>query len=138
MAHARPVDKEPSGKRRPSIYSNTPGRLASAAEAKREAFWNKRSGFTRRDFFKVYFIQDHTGAIKIGIAEYPALRLGSLQVAHPHPLKLLGVCEGGRRLERELHEAFSHNRLSGEWYRPSEGLLRRIGDLTETAGEGGV
>jgi hypothetical protein len=42
------------------------------------------------------------------------------------PLRLLGVLEGGRRLEKRLHRDWRFQRLEGEWFKASAELLAYI------------
>ena len=41
-------------------------------------------------------------------------------------LSLLGIIEGGRSLEKDLHKRFSDQRVKGEWFKPSPDLLMFI------------
>lgn len=84
-------------------------------------------------FFTVYFIREPTaGAIKIGIAFDPEVRLGTIQACHPFNLEMLGTCPGGLPLEKALHAEFAADRLLGEWFRPSERLTARIYELCKS------
>lgn len=76
----------------------------------------------------VYFVQEENdGPIKIGWAANPIKRLSSMQSGNPRKLQLLGAIKTRRRsLERELHEKFSIDRLSGEWFSPSAALIHFI------------
>jgi len=75
----------------------------------------------------VYFITaSNKDNIKIGCASCPEDRLDYLQTGSPVRLKLLGVMEGGRKKERELHNQFAHLRQHGEWFERSESLLNFI------------
>jgi len=61
----------------------------------------------------VYFARRADGAIKIGWTERdPAVRARDQGY-----LTLLGVYDGGRQLERELHARFAASRLKGEFFR---------------------
>jgi hypothetical protein len=75
----------------------------------------------------VYFVQQgRDGPIKIGIADDPDLRLGQLQCGNPRLLYIRATEPGGVRLERALHKQFAHARMQGEWFEPSDDLLKRI------------
>lgn len=75
----------------------------------------------------VYFIQgDNSGAVKIGITTDLDRRLRELQVATAETLAVIGQVPGGREMERELHERFKDQRLTGEWFVPSGDLLAYI------------
>lgn len=72
----------------------------------------------------VYFISAECGGpIKIGKSICPETRMADLQVANPNKLHLLATC---RRIESILHVLFDNGRIRGEWFRPSERLLRFI------------
>jgi excisionase family DNA binding protein len=76
----------------------------------------------------VYFIQATVGGpIKIGLSQDVDLRLASLQLSSPFPLRLLATVPGGRRREYELHRQFAKHRLHGEWFSDAApGLLALI------------
>ena len=70
--------------------------------------------------YVVYLISNGTH-YKIGKTKNIESRLKSLQTSSPSKLELISVFETGSKnrmdiLERELHEHFSDNRLSGEWF----------------------
>jgi len=68
----------------------------------------------------VYFIGDQEH-VKIGFTGGSALRrLDQLQTGNPRQLILYGVIEGGRSLEKRLHEHFDIYRVEGEWFRLTE------------------
>jgi hypothetical protein len=78
----------------------------------------------------VYFIQGRKlGLIKIGIAWSARERMKSLQTGSPDELILLATESGGSERERELHNLFSSSRSHGEWFYPTEELMRYIEDL---------
>ena len=79
----------------------------------------------------VYFVQSgESGPIKIGVAVDVAARIAVLQTATPTPLELLGVVpRGGRELERLLHKELAEDRLTGEWFWPSEKVQARLATL---------
>ncbi|MGW6248079.1 GIY-YIG nuclease family protein [Streptomyces roseolus] len=55
-------------------------------------------------------------AVKIGTTGDLGRRLSSLQTGLPVLLSVLWTCEGGRELERALHEEFRGHRRRGEWF----------------------
>lgn len=82
---------------------------------------------------KTYFILDPVaGAIKIGKSTAPRKRLRELQIAHAHPLKLLGTLDGDH--EASLHRHWNPIALSGEWFRATDELrwfiFKRLGGTT--------
>jgi DNA-binding transcriptional ArsR family regulator len=75
----------------------------------------------------VYFIQsEYGGPIKIGVTNDPSHRLATLQTGHPSKLHILAVTPGGTKKEKEIHDAFSGVRISGEWFKPTPALMEYI------------
>lgn len=79
----------------------------------------------------VYFIQQGSdGPIKIGFCrrdQNVQQRLDTLRTANPYPLHLRAISlMAGQQTERELHRTFAHARLEGEWFQPTEDLLRLV------------
>ncbi len=82
----------------------------------------------------IYFVLDTgSGNVKIGWTDAnPQQRLASLQTGCSAPLMLLGYGDGDRQTERILHAALRHDRLVGEWFKPSpalEGLFQSIATI---------
>lgn len=81
----------------------------------------------------VYFMRlGEGGPIKIGyvvdiINLY--MRRSDLQTAVVDPIKILGIMEGGKTIEAELHRKFSHLRIRGELFRPEQDLMLHIETL---------
>lgn len=75
--------------------------------------WDQRVYFARREADSL---------IKIGTSSNVRMRLRSLGGKHV----LLGTVSGGRGLEEEFHKVFAAERAKGEWFRPSEDLLRLV------------
>lgn len=81
----------------------------------------------------VYFMQDAEDAsrpVKIGVSDRRSLakRRNSVQTGHPGQLRILGVLPCRDRTEafnteRRLHQLFDYDRVSGEWFEPSESLF---------------
>lgn len=73
----------------------------------------------------IYFIQaGKNGPIKIGQTDNGVDdRLKQLQTGCPYELRLLWVYDGHVFSEKEIHERFSHERIRGEWFRPSRKIL---------------
>jgi hypothetical protein len=77
----------------------------------------------------IYFVQTESGGpIKIGFAEDVGKRVADLQLAMPHRLVVLGVMDGTRSNEQELHRRLHHIRVRGEWFQDCHELRRLIGD----------
>jgi hypothetical protein len=78
-----------------------------------------------KDEALVYFIQaEHGGPIKIGIAADPHERLRELQVGSPYRLVIRMTRRGGVAAERRYQRQFKAHRLSGEWFAPSDALVK--------------
>lgn len=72
-----------------------------------------------------YFVRgSSTGLIKIGASIDPVARVVELSKAASESFDLLAV--GG--VEREHHAALAADRVHGEWFSPSEAVMRRIRD----------
>jgi hypothetical protein len=80
----------------------------------------------------VYFVRrknDPTGYIKIGFTRGTVeRRLRDMASATPGGFDVLAEIEGGPVVERSLHNLFEADRVDGEWFRPSPGLLAAIAD----------
>jgi hypothetical protein len=66
----------------------------------------------------IYFIQAGDGGpVKIGHTKHDAhKRLKELQTGCPEKLTVVGVIEGDRSQERQLHEILDAYRIHGEWF----------------------
>jgi Meiotically Up-regulated Gene 113 (MUG113) protein len=81
----------------------------------------------------IYFVQAASGPIKVGRAndaESCEKRVLSLQAGHYETLVLLATVPASRSLEIELHRLFVADRIRGEWFRPSQELLKFISQHT--------
>jgi hypothetical protein len=82
---------------------------------------------------KIYFIQAKSGGlIKIGFSIDLKRRLRTLQSHSPLPLKIVGSMDGSLEMEKEIHGKFNKTRERGEWFYPSEKLIKFIGFYDET------
>lgn len=54
-------------------------------------------------------------------------RVKQLQTGNPDELKVMRTVAGDRKLERKIHSMLSIYRLCGEWFAPSEVVLRLVG-----------
>jgi hypothetical protein len=79
----------------------------------------------------IYFLRRVDGAIKIGTTEKYYTRQSSL-TRQFGTLELLGVMEGNRKQEQEIHKRFAHIRLNNntEWFQPQPELLDFIAENT--------
>lgn len=76
----------------------------------------------------VYFVESGAdGPIKIGWSQDVERRIGELQVANAHKLRLLGVVPGTMQKEGELHATFSHLRMEAEWFQNSPEIHEYLG-----------
>ena len=73
----------------------------------------------------IYFIQcGENGPIKIGqTSNGIEERVKQLQTGCPYELRVLWAYRGSDYSESDLHEIFSHERISGEWFHPSTKLF---------------
>lgn len=58
--------------------------------------------------------------VKIGFSMDPYTRMRQLQVGVPERLELVFCAPGGRDFEKHLHAIYEKERISGEWFTPSE------------------
>lgn len=76
----------------------------------------------------LYFVQmdaaDHP--IKIGRSTATGKRLKMLRCSSPYPLTCLGLLYGEGEWEPAWHLHFDDERMNGEWFKPSERLVRAI------------
>ena len=114
-------------KNRPDLFREYLPSNPVESNKKPESFAFEKAMKTQKD---VYFIQGcETQRIKIGISNNVDSRLKGIQSSEP--LKLLAVIkQGGKDLERRLHQKFQGLRVHGEWFRPDPQLLEYIGELT--------
>lgn len=71
-----------------------------------------------------FMLNPALGIIKIGITGDINARRISIEHACGVPLTVLRLVEGGARYEKELHDAFGADRLCGEWFTPTDALVR--------------
>jgi hypothetical protein len=83
----------------------------------------------------IYFIRGTVnGLIKVGFTEGSVdSRLKALQTGCPERLEIIGSVRGTRNLEIDLHKRFAAYRQTGEWFSPSDELLRHISDACGVA-----
>lgn len=97
----------------------------------------------------VYFMQMLSPdlPIKIGWTCRPETRKQTLLTASPYEIELLHVMPGDIALERRLHKRFRKDRIRGEWFRSSSGLVefineqkkdRKPAQVTHSVGDGTV
>lgn len=77
---------------------------------------------------RVYFAwAPSTGLVKIGFTADVKRRMRQIRPV----VEWLADTSGGRRLEREMHERFSHLRVAGEWFKSDPELMDYIDALAD-------
>jgi excisionase family DNA binding protein len=66
--------------------------------------------------------------VKIGLAKDPNGRVADMRIARAG-IRLFGAIRGNRKLEKDLHERFSQERISGEWFRFTPKIQIEINEL---------
>lgn len=82
----------------------------------------------------IYFLHEPIdNAVKIGKTQDDKLmiRVSAIQIGNHRELKLLGVCEGYTKKEKELHKQFKHLSIRGEWFKYENELKEYIENNTE-------
>lgn len=75
----------------------------------------------------VYFIQAESGGpVKIGWSLTPVERRGQIQYGNPEVLRIIGLIEGSRDKEAEMHVRFAQSHVRGEWFADTGDLMRLI------------
>lgn len=79
----------------------------------------------------VYLIQSGK-YLKIGYAENLMSRLKAYDTHNPD-YQLLGVIDGDKTVEKEIHNKFSYLRVKGEWFQDSKEIRREFrGEVEES------
>lgn len=82
----------------------------------------------------LYFIQaGENGPVKIGVAKDTAERLRTLQQGNVETLHLRAARYLPNLFERLLHERFAADRIRGEWFAPSLGVLATMEEYAREA-----
>jgi hypothetical protein len=93
----------------------------------------------------IYFVQaGDNGPIKIGLAISPETRKKNLQTAHYEELRIIGILDGNSHVEKQLHRQFRDYRIRGEWFHPSQEIIKFIEgntkqikkNITQSLGDG--
>lgn len=80
----------------------------------------------RKDFAGTFYALRADEYIKIGFTRGCILkRMAKLQTGNPIELRIVGIGNGGRFMERQAHEALKYYRVFGEWYR-DDPIVREI------------
>lgn len=85
---------------------------------------------TKKESTQLYFIQAEGAPpyIKIGIAGNVRRRITDMQLCCPYRLRLLKRVPAPQ-LERSLHRRFADDRVTGEWFKITDELLRVISEM---------
>lgn len=75
----------------------------------------------------VYFVWCE-GFVKIGRTLDIKERLSDLRTGNPFPITVLGVIEGTKKLESQLHKKYRNQKVHGEWFNLTEDQLRELQD----------
>jgi len=68
---------------------------------------------------KIYLIKSlNEGIYKIGVSKRPNKRLKELQTGNPSPVEILYLyeTENAYKIEKSLHNRYSHFNTHGEWF----------------------
>ena len=92
-----------------------------------------RTSLSRTDW--IYVVQaGPDGPVKIGTSINPSRRFAQLQTTSAVRLIPIGVMPGGSDVESAIHRGITdlspEARLSGEWFRPYEGILGYLREVT--------
>ena len=128
-------DEEPSGWR--EEYGHLLGGLFAAI---RDAvlLLPGDAAFTTNEPYTYFLQAGDNGPIKIGWTKNLLVRLRSLSMMSPIPLKLLGVIKGN--IEERCHVRLGAFRVHGEWFAPSPVVLDfiRVNATSEIVSQDGV
>lgn len=84
----------------------------------------------------VYFIEAvGLELIKIGYAYDMQKRFTGLMTTSPAALTLLGVLDGGAKLETELHERLAAHRAHGEWFHKAPEVMAVVATAQPALGQ---
>jgi hypothetical protein len=68
-------------------------------------------------------------SIHLGVSRNPEQTLASWKELVPFNLKILGLVEGTLETLEPIQQRFKSDRIHGSWYKPSDALVRYIGQL---------
>lgn len=79
------------------------------------------------------FQRGEDGPVKIGFSDTPMKRRDMLQTAMPEKLRTIGLAiNEGREFEKKAHWALRKSRLGGEWFAPSDEVMKFVADNFES------
>lgn len=91
----------------------------------------ERDGNVRKR--RVYFARRSDGLIKIGSSMNVKQRLAQLSAGTAESLELLGHIDGSYLFEKQIHRKLAAHCKYGEWFSPSEEVVKCIDDLIRAA-----
>lgn len=76
------------------------------------------SNYTYKKGYVYLVMGKDNDIVKIGIASNLIKRLSSLNTGSPEELRIFDFikCDNPRKIESELHQRYSNNRIKGEWF----------------------
>lgn len=85
----------------------------------------------------VYFVKDTlNGNIKIGYSSTLRTRIAGIKSGDGSNIELLFIIHGDKDTENYYHTKFYHDHIIGDWFRPSEDLMKFINEqLSKTSKE---
>lgn len=85
---------------------------------------------------RVYFIEaEGHDLIKIGYAIDLQKRFAGMMTSSPAPLTLLGILEGGPKLETTIHERLATHRAHGEWFHKTPEVMAVVATSQPAIGQ---
>jgi hypothetical protein len=75
----------------------------------------------------IYLMTDECrGVCKIGYTANPQSRIKTFKTVYPFEMKFAGLMVGDKLGEKTTHEAFSHLRITGEWFKHDGSIVRHF------------
>lgn len=90
----------------------------------------KESNQSRVERFAYLMIDERNGLYKIGRSKNPEYREKTLQSEVPQ-IKMICFCSESKVSEKDLHKAFAHRRVRGEWFDLTKNDLSTIKNLMQ-------
>ena len=78
----------------------------------------------------IYFVRQGR-YVKIGFTDNPKKRISTIQVSVPTKIEMMLLIEGGRKLEKELHDRFHKQRTNGEWFLIDEDIDNYLAEMED-------
>lgn len=85
---------------------------------------------------RVYFIEAvGLDLVKVGYALDVAKRFTGMMTTSPAPLTLLGMLDGGPKLEAAIHEQLAAHRAHGEWFHKTAEVMAVVATSQPAIGQ---